>query len=70
MYKIRLNKQEIKSKEQGEELDYGPRIPVISDFIDRETERLDGKQFSDDAERRSTDQLNSLFRSALNEVWS
>ncbi|TVL98477.1 MAG: hypothetical protein CV087_21220 [Candidatus Brocadia sp. WS118] len=60
----------IKSKEQGEELDYGPRIPVISNFIDREIERLEGKQFTDDTDQCSADQLNDLFRSALDEVWS
>lgn len=59
----------VKSKEQGEELDYGPRIPVISDFIDREIKRLEGKQFPDDTDQRSVDQLNGLFTSALNEVW-
>ncbi|MEP9411091.1 MAG: nucleotidyltransferase domain-containing protein [Candidatus Brocadia sp.] len=60
----------IKSKEQSEELDYGPRIPVISNFIDSEIERFEVKQFTDDTDQCSTDQLNSLFRFALDEVWS
>lgn len=60
----------INAKMLGEELDYGPRIPVISNFIDREIERLDGKQFTDSIYPCSADQLNSLLRSALDEVWS
>src|SRR3990172_5316171 len=59
----------IKAKEQGHELDYGPRIPVIGDFIDKEMKQLEGKQFTDDTGKCSIDQLNGLFRSALNEVW-
>lgn len=60
----------INAKMLGEELDYGPRIPVISNFIDREIERFEGKQFTDDTDQCSADQLNGLFRSALDEVWS
>ena len=58
------------AKEQGEELAYGPRIPAISDFIDKEIKRLEGKQFSDGTDRRSVEPLNRLFRVALREVWS
>lgn len=60
----------IEAKEQGEELDYGPRIPVIGDFIDSEMERLDGKEFTDGIEKQPIDKPNDLFRAALEEVWS
>jgi hypothetical protein len=60
----------IESKEQGEELDYGPRIPVIGDFIDREMARLEDKQFTDATSKGSSEELNRLFRSTLDEVWS
>jgi hypothetical protein len=53
----------IKAKEQGAELDYGPRIPAIGDFIDREIARLENQQFTDGTQ-------NGSFRSALDEVWS
>ncbi|NUO09780.1 MAG: nucleotidyltransferase domain-containing protein [Candidatus Brocadia sp.] len=59
----------INAKMLGEELDYGPRIPVISNFIDKEIERLEGKQFADGTHPCSADQLNGLFRFALDEVW-
>ncbi|MCF6153735.1 MAG: nucleotidyltransferase domain-containing protein [Candidatus Brocadia sp.] len=60
----------INAKMLGEELDYGPRIPVISNFIDSEIERLEGRQFTDSTHQCSADQLNSLFISALDEIWS
>ncbi len=60
----------IGAKEQGQELDDGPRIPVISEFIDEEMTRLEGKQFSDTSDKQPVEGLNALFRSALVEVWS
>lgn len=67
-------KQEIENliaaKEQGQELDYGPRNPIIGDFVDTEISRLEGKQFTDNPEQRSIEKLNQLFRSALEEVWA
>lgn len=60
----------IKAKEQGQELDYGPRNPIIGDFIDAEINRLEGQQFSDTLDNRSVEELNRLFRNTLREVWS
>lgn len=60
----------IEAKEQGAELDYGPRIPVISDFIEAEMTRLEGQQFKNDPDRSSVEALNRLFRSALAEIWA
>lgn len=59
----------VTAKEQGQELDDGPRIPVISDFITAEIARLEDKQFTDGSTPRSTGTLNELFRDALREVW-
>ncbi|GAB4447274.1 MAG: nucleotidyltransferase domain-containing protein [Anaerolineae bacterium] len=59
----------VKAKEQGQELDDGPRIPVISDFITAEIARLEDKQLSDGSTQRSIETLNELFRDALREVW-
>ena len=58
-----------KAKKQGNELDYGPRIPEIGDFIDRELARLEDKKFEARLERQPMSRLNELFRSALNEVY-
>lgn len=59
----------IKAKEQGQELDNGPRNPLISDFVDAEMTRLENKQFTDNVEHHSIEILNQLFRAALVEVW-
>jgi uncharacterized protein len=54
----------------GAELDYGDRIPVISDFIENELVRLeeDQKQYVNNP--APIEVLNHLFRQALNEVWN
>ena len=57
----------LERKRRGHELDRGPRIPAISDFIDSELERLkttviDGKSKPD------IEKLDELFRWALDEV--
>ena len=57
------------AKARGAELDYGPRIPLISDFIEAEIERLDGKHFSDRSAQFPLEPLNTLFRQALQSVW-
>jgi uncharacterized protein len=57
-------------KMAGDELDRGPRIPPVSDFIARELERL--KQFkpSHTMARQNFAPLNSLFREVLKRAWS
>ena len=68
-----LLKQEIyrllERKQSGQELDFEPRIPAISDFIEGEIERL--KQRADQQALLSScdDNLDELFRAALTEVW-
>lgn len=59
----------IESKKQGEELGYGAPIPVISDFIDSELERLESLQLDSSASEMDTDDLNRVFRNTLDEAW-
>ena len=62
----------IEAKRRGEELDRGPRIAPISDFIKSELARLEGKQFEHEYDKPAApmSEFNDLFRSALDEVWS
>lgn len=59
----------IVEKERGAELDDGPRNPVIGDFLDSEMRRLTAKQFQLPTGHRSMEELNALFRGALEEAW-
>lgn len=58
----------IVAKKAGDELDEGPRIPIISDFINNELARLEHKQFAASLEKQPFEPLNELFRSMLVEV--
>lgn len=60
----------IEQKSRGDELDYGDRIPVISDFIAAELTRLeeDQKQYKNNP--APTLVLDDLFRMALREIWN
>jgi predicted nucleotidyltransferase len=62
----------VEAKRRGEELDHGPRIEPISDFIESELARLEGKQFEYEYDKPAApmSEFNDLFRSALDEVWS
>jgi predicted nucleotidyltransferase len=62
----------IGAKRRGEELDRGPRIAAISEFIESELARLENKRFDQEyyRPRAPVDEFNDLFRSALDEVWS
>jgi predicted nucleotidyltransferase len=61
----------IKSKRSGHELDRGPRIDLISDFVEEELTRLEPIQFEHQYDEFAVpvDEFNHLFRSALDEVW-
>ncbi len=59
----------LERKREGEELDEGPRVEVISDFIEREYERLDVKLADLARGDLSFEPLNELFRRTLREVW-
>ena len=57
--------QLIDKKKQGDELSYGNRIPIISDFIAHEMNRLANKKFDYTISKADTNRLNQLFRYAL-----
>ena len=59
----------LKRKKEGEELSWGPKIPVIDDFIEKEVERLESKKFQYKKHKLKTEKLNKLFRSSLVEIW-
>jgi len=67
-------KQEIEAlvvaKEAGQELDYGPRRPVLNDFIEAEMSRLETADFNRSSPHFPVEPLNRLFREALQEVWA
>ncbi len=66
-------KQEIfsllKRKQSGQELDFEPRIPVISNFIENELDRLKKKADQQPLSPSHDDNLDKFFRAALIEVW-
>lgn len=61
--------QLIRMKRTGHELDYGPRIKSISDFIDDELTRFENYEIDLEKHSASIDKLDELFLSALVEVW-
>jgi hypothetical protein len=62
----------IQAKRRGEELEQGPRIPPISDFIAAELARLEDKKFAHEYGKPLVPvrELDHLFRTALEQVWS
>ncbi len=57
------------AKRAGAELDRGPRIDSISEFIEHELERWEGSDITDHERTVSNDRLDELFRESLSEVW-
>jgi hypothetical protein len=57
----------VRRKKEGDELARGPRIPIISDFLEHELARLSDKS-APPAMRTSTDDLDRAFRQCLIEV--
>lgn len=57
-------------KREGAELGRGPRIPIISQFIEYEIKRLENSSFDIKKNKGQTEKLNDLFRNALKEVWN
>jgi len=60
----------VAAKRAAVEMDRGPRIDVISDFIEKEIERFGSVSANLAKQETSTDALNILFRNTLEEVWS
>jgi len=59
----------IKEKAAGGELDKGPRIDAISEFIETELSRLDRTSFTKKPPLPPVTPLDELFRSSLNEAY-
>lgn len=63
--------QLVEAKREGKELDRGPRISVIGDFVESELGRLEDKRFEHeyDTHMPPVRDFNEVFRVALEEVW-
>lgn len=61
--------QLIEAKRSGAELAYGPRMPSISGFIERELERLALWKPEYATGAGPVEPLDDVFRAALSEVW-
>ena len=59
----------ILQKRAGAELDEGPRIPAISDFIEAEIARHEAQEERYKTNAPPYEVLDQLFREALEEVW-
>ena len=57
------------AKKSGAELERGPRIAAISDFIEREMAELEQKTSERGHPAPPIDTLNELFRATLKEAW-
>ena len=60
----------IEQKSKGAELDYGDRIPAISEFIENELARLEESQKEYVNKPAPIEVLDNLFRHALHEIWT
>lgn len=59
----------VAEKANGAELDRGPRIPVISDFISSEIDRLESIRFERAPIAQPIEPLNDFFQRELSEVF-
>ena len=59
----------VAEKLAGHELDNGPRIQVISDFIEQEMARFEAREVDRRENTPPVDELNLLFRRTLQELW-
>jgi predicted nucleotidyltransferase len=59
----------IDAKRAGAELNRGPRMPAISDFIETEMARLELTASGRISAEQPIETLNQLFRDTLQEVW-
>lgn len=59
----------LEKKKSGDELSWGPKVPVINDFLKVEIERLESMRFHKNKPKPDIEKLNQLFRSCLKEVW-
>lgn len=57
-------------KKGGQELDKGPRIPIIAEFVETELKRLGSKKPDTNSFRPDTEKLDELFRWSLGIAWA
>lgn len=60
----------VEKKRAGNELDRGPRIAAISDFIDIELERVSSLQVEHHTPKPSIETLNTFFRRSITALWA
>ena len=60
----------LKMKMAGTEKDVGDIIPEISNFLNTELQRMEEQEFEKQTGNCPVEELNNLFRQALDEVWS
>ena len=58
------------AKKNGAELDRGPAIPTIGQFIQNEMERIQNQTVFDGNAAPCVNELSGLFRTTLDEVWA
>lgn len=59
----------LEAKRSGAELGYGPRIPVISCFMEKELKSLADRRFASTDNEPDRGLLDELFRDTLEEAW-
>ncbi|MEO5370711.1 MAG: nucleotidyltransferase domain-containing protein [Magnetococcus sp. DMHC-1] len=59
----------LQAKMAGDELSRGPRIPLLSDFLETEFARHEVVQRPSSLNRPPVEPLNALFLDALQEAW-
>jgi hypothetical protein len=59
----------VEAKRRGDELDHGPRIAAISEFIETELHRYQNHRFSYAVPAAPAGRLDELFNASLQEVW-
>lgn len=60
----------LSAKRTGDELDRGPRIPALSDFIEHEWAHLEETASGRTSGAPPAEVLDDLFRATLDEVWT
>jgi predicted nucleotidyltransferase len=60
----------VRAKAAGDELDHGPRVGVISEFIETELARPESLEGKMRQMELATVELDQLFRNTLREAWA
>lgn len=60
----------LSAKRTGDELDRGPRIPALSDFIEHELPHLEETASGRPSAAPPAEVLDDLFRATLDKVWT